>query len=409
MADLDVWVNQKRVGLLSARLLADGGHEYRFRYERATRDEDLVSLTMIPSVGGLEYVTRSFPPPFDMVLPEGERRNRIEAARKIVHTDPMSLLALVGRNPINRVRFVTADESPDTPPLHMPAPAEILGSHDGMALFRKLVAELDEQQGIAGVQPKLLGRPGESGDKPSLHLRNFRSSTHILKACSESYPFLATNEFLTLGAAAKAGLVIPEVSLNEDGQLLLVKRFDLDTTQQPIGFEEAAPLMGETSDTKYRRDYGSMIDYIADAVAPQSYYEVRRALFKALVLDWLGGNGDAHLKNFGVTYTSPTNAALAPIYDCVCTRAYVPDDIPALALSEDFYSKRWWPKQRVAEFGTRYGALDGTEVDAVFDEVAQALRETIPEIRAHSRDKPAFAAIGDRMIQVWVEQLQMLG
>ncbi|CAN8139048.1 serine/threonine-protein kinase HipA [uncultured Thiomicrorhabdus sp.] len=52
---------------------------------------------------------------------------------------------------------------------------------------------------------------------------------------------------------------------------------------------------------------------------------------------WLQ-NGDAHLKNFGVVYSSATDIRLAPIYDVVSTTAYIKEDIQALTL---LGSKRW--------------------------------------------------------------------
>ena len=46
------------------------------------------------------------------------------------------------------------------------------------------------------------------------------------------------------------------------------------------------------------------------------------------------GNGDAHLKNFGLLYSEPTqrDARLAPAYDIVNTTAYIPEDVLALDL-----------------------------------------------------------------------------
>jgi serine/threonine protein kinase HipA of HipAB toxin-antitoxin module len=39
---------------------------------------------------------------------------------------------------------------------------------------------------------------------------------------------------------------------------------------------------------------------------------MRREVSKALVLNWLLGNGDAHLKNFGVLYQDDLDVRLAP-------------------------------------------------------------------------------------------------
>ena len=108
--------------------------------------------------------------------------------------------------------------------------------------------------------------------------------------------------------------------------------------------------MGETAATKYLRDYGSMIQSLADFVGTAAEAQARHDLVKAILLNHLMGNGDAHLKNFGVLYEDATTVELAPFYDCVSTLPYIKDDVPALALSFDWYSKAWWPRVKLEEF-----------------------------------------------------------
>jgi hypothetical protein len=98
---------------------------------------------MIPNEAQRRFELPVFPPPFDMVLPEGERRAKIEGVRKIVRTDAFSLLGYVGGNPVNRVQFLAPGEAPGEPPPPLPAPVEIASTRDGLALFRDLVASLD--------------------------------------------------------------------------------------------------------------------------------------------------------------------------------------------------------------------------------------------------------------------------
>jgi serine/threonine-protein kinase HipA len=241
------------------------------------------------------FETRRFPPAFEMILPEGERRQRIEAARKILSADEFSLLSYVGANPVNRVRFLPPGSKPDqgVPPL--PTPKDIANCSSGLALFERLMAELDLRQGIAGVQPKILGAI-EQPAKFSADMRQKRGSTHILKASTSAYPFLALNEYICLHVFEAAGLRIPNVTLSADGQLLLVERFDTLPDGTHLGFEEVAVLMGETSATKYVRDYGSMIESLASFVDIQFEEALRRDMSQSLVLNWLLGNGDAHLK-----------------------------------------------------------------------------------------------------------------
>jgi len=51
--------------------------------------------------------------------------------------------------------------------------------------------------------------------------------------------------------------------------------------------------MGETSATKYQRDYGSMMESLASFIQFEDEEDMRRDVTMALVLNWLLGNGDA--------------------------------------------------------------------------------------------------------------------
>lgn len=87
MAELVAWVDDQEVGRFSEHHVPDGS-SFTFEYVEGASAEDLVSLTMIPLPHQRRFDSRAFPPAFDMILPEGERRLRIEAARKIVSTLP---------------------------------------------------------------------------------------------------------------------------------------------------------------------------------------------------------------------------------------------------------------------------------------------------------------------------------
>jgi serine/threonine-protein kinase HipA len=409
MADrvLSVWIGDKNVGRFSARLLTSGGTEFEFEYGSGVGEGDLVSLTL-PAQAGRRWTTTTFLPCFDMILPEGDRRHRIEEFAKIVRTDDFSLLSLVGRNPINRVRFSPLGESGDAVAPKLPTPSEILASKNGLALFAELVRTLDLQQGIAGVQPKILGQAEPDKTKLSFDLRNYRDSTHILKASSEKYPYLAANEFLCMQAVRKAGLEIPEIGLSDDGTLLLVKRFDIAPDGTHLGFEEAASLCGMQSREKYDGDYGFMIGQMAEYVEPAQGLELCGRLFKAIVMNWLLGNGDAHLKNFGLLYTTQRDARLAPIYDVVSTLPYIKDDVPALSLSDDYYSKAWWPLSKVVEFGRRQGQLEPKEVRVTMEECRAAVTDTLPVVKEYGQQIPGFADWSHSLSSTWEGRLEAL-
>jgi serine/threonine-protein kinase HipA len=401
--ELVAWVNASEVGRFTERHRNDGSH-FSFDYFDDADAGRLVSLTMIPLADRRRFESRQFPPAFDMILPEGQRRQRIEAARKIVRTDDFALLTYVGGNPINRVRFLPPGVDPYQATVPLPSPKEIANCSAGQALFQKLMAEVDLRQGIAGVQPKVLGA-AEAVPKMSPELRQERGNTHILKASTTSFPYLAVNEYICLKVFESAGLAVPAITLSADGELLLVERFDTLKDGTHLGFEEVAVLMGETSASKYQRDYGSMIESLASFVEVQAEDTMRRDVTMALVLNWLLGNGDAHLKNFGVLYQDDLDVRLAPFYDVVSTLPYIPEDVPALALSFEWYSKAWWPRARLEEFAQRYGKLTTAETARMIDRSMAAVDMGVRLAEQLCGQIDRFGDVGAKLVALWQERM----
>ncbi|WP_341679377.1 HipA domain-containing protein [Niveibacterium sp. SC-1] len=66
-------------------------------------------------------------------------------------------------------------------------------------------------------------------------------------------------------------------------------------------------------------------------------------MFDMVAISCMLGNGDAHLKNFGLLYEGAgTNVALAPAFDIVNTTCYIPEDGLALSLggSKSLFASR---------------------------------------------------------------------
>jgi serine/threonine-protein kinase HipA len=294
-------------------------------------------------------------------------------------------------------------ETPLEDPPASPTPKEIAGTRQGRELFRELIERTDLRQGVAGVQPKILGT--DVPVKISAAARQFRGSTHLLKSSTSRFPFLAVNEQACLNVFAAAGITVPKTTLSADGELLLVERFDRDENGKLAGFEEAAALMGETSATKYQRAYGTMIEVLCDSIAPGLQASARATLLKCLLLNHLLGNGDAHLKNFGVLYVDPLNVSLAPAYDCVSTLPYIPDDVPALALSFEWYSKAWWPRMKIEEFASQYGSLSPTGIRSLFEQCVEAVHLGVQTVKQFGRDIVGFAELAQSMATLWDDRV----
>ena len=403
MRALNAWIEDRRIGLFTESPQSDGTSIYSFEYTEPT-DKDIVSLTMVPIEGELRFESRIFPPPFDMILPEGDRRTRLEDARKVLRADSFSLLSYVGANPVNRVRFIPTDETPREEPPPIPTPKEIEGTENGRELFRQILEATDLRQGVAGVQPKVLGT--SSPQKLSADLRQFRGSTHLLKGSANRYPYLAANERTCLKVFATAGISVPKTTLSADGELLLVERFDLKEDKRLVGFEEAAALLGETSATKFDRDYGTMIEVLCEFISPTQHAHARSTLIKCILLNHLLGNGDAHLKNFGVLYEDSASVTLAPAYDCVSTLPYIANDVPALNLSFEWYSKAWWPRIKIEEFSIQYGWLTRNELSDHIEECCDAVMEGKRELDHLGKEMPGFRDLAGEIAALWASRVK---
>lgn len=313
-----------------------GADDYLFRYDAKAQAQSAISLTM--PVRAEEYRRRELHPIFQMNLPEGyvleQLRNRLA---KTVKVDPMLLLALSGSSaPIGRV-FVISDQINELiqrngPPANGESLAEILAWDGAEDLFADLVDRYILRAGISGVQPKVL-----VPEKPQTHEHKFTSKTNdlIIKSGRDEFPGLAINEYLCMSIARDAGLPVPPFYLSQNHKLFIMRRFDRDAQLNPLGFEDMTTLMGLSAEQKYTKSYAAIAKAVRAFCSPENQRSSLDQLFDSVALSCIVGNGDAHLKNFGVLYSDPIkfDARLAPAYDIVNTTAYIPEDTLALDLS----------------------------------------------------------------------------
>ena len=320
-------------------------NDYLFRYSDNAQAKSAVSLTM--PVRAEEYRRRELHPIFQMNLPEGyvleQLRNRLA---KTVKVDPMLLLALSGSSaPIGRV-FVASDQVNDLiqrngPPATGENLNEILAWDGAENLFAELVDRYILRAGISGVQPKVL-----VPEKPQTPEQKFTSKTNdlIIKSGRDEFPGLAINEYLCMSIARDAGLPVPPFYLSQNHKLFIMRRFDRDAQLNPLGFEDMTTLMGLSAEQKYTKSYAAIAKAVRVFCSPEQHRSSLDQLFDSVALSCIVGNGDAHLKNFGVLYGDPlsSDTRLAPAYDIVNTTAYIPEDSLALDLdgSKSLFASR---------------------------------------------------------------------
>ena len=298
-------------GQLSGQLLQQSGFE--FRYLQADPAQPVVGLLMPPT--RLTWQDGALFPVMDQNLPEGDLFNRLRQQFPKQAMTAMRLLALIGDNGIGRLGYRVPDNPVPQPAAPIPRQT-LLRTPFTAQMFDELVnAYLATGIGVAGMQPKIM-----VPDRAAIPIPNL-----IVKTAGAGYPGLAANEYLCMTAAARAGIDTAQVELSDDGQLLLVERFDLDDSGQRLGFEDVASLMGlRVRDTLSERKYHGSYQRIAELLGmiTGNRRDLQR-FYEQLAFSMMVGNGDAHLKNFGVLYHGVADGIrLAPMFDVVTTRIY---------------------------------------------------------------------------------------
>jgi serine/threonine-protein kinase HipA len=340
-------------------------------------------------------------PIFEMNLPEGALRERLTRrfAKATGTFDDIDLLGIVGRSQIGRMRYSGLDQNLDEAVPFQSIDQILRARRDG-ELFSYLLDQFATHSGLSGVQPKVMIRAKDaklSGPKirksPSI-----LSATHIVKLWDEEeFPELAANEFFCLKAAAGAGLAVPKFQLSDDGGALIVERFDL-VDDEYVGFEDFCVLNALGTADKYKGGYETRIfRRMREFASPDELSKSLEALFRLFVLNCAVRNGDAHLKNFGITYGHVDGpAAIAPAYDIVTTWAYIPKDPMALTLDA---STIWPDRKSLIRLGQTRCDLSRRQAEVLIEATADALASVAPEVKQHFAQREG--EVGLRMLEAW--------
>jgi serine/threonine-protein kinase HipA len=401
---LDVWVTPHVVGSLDRHSLQSSA--YTFAYRPAIQPGEEVSLTMPWSLESYQY-QNGLHPVFQMNLPEGRLREAIELSfrKRVRGFDALSLLEVVGRSQIGRLRFANDPGVIDQVPLQ--SVSELVAYDGSEDLLIDLLERFSTVSGVSGVQPKVLIRDDETYTLGQSRV-TVKGATHIVKGWnSNEYPHLAANEFFCMNAARRSGLEVPEFTLSENNQFLVVKRFDLTENGQYLGFEDFCSLNGIGTAEKYDGSYEKLAKRIRQFVSPELQASALEVYFRSLSLSCIVRNGDAHLKNFGVLYAASNKPVrLAPAFDIVTTTAYIRKDSLALTLDG---SKRFPTAKKLIAFGKMHCNLQPLKAKLIIEEVADAVAETVAGLRQHALDFADFKPVGEAMLSEWNEGLSAIG
>ncbi len=180
------------------------------------------------------------------------------------------------------------------------------------------VTTATDHMSISGVQAKALIRVNKDSGEVEFAPTG---STHILKPEPNEYPGLPAMENVCMITAETLGMNVPPHGLfpMSDGRLCyIVKRFDRMEDGGKIQSETMFQILGATD--KYKgslESVGKAIRTHAENVGLDTI-----DFFERVILCFLIGNGDMHLKNWAFLIRDK-KAALAPVYDFVSSKVYI--------------------------------------------------------------------------------------
>jgi len=268
----------------------------------------------------------------DGLLPEGEARRALSRDLSLRADDTFGLIRALGRDCAGAIVIQPADDP--APPHATTYSARQLSD----AEIADLVANLREAPlgaggrvriSLAGIQEKLLltcmadGSWGQPVDGTP--------STHILKPQIDRYPKTVENELFCMRLAKQLGLPVADVDIMTvfGRKLIMVERFDRvvheNGSVDRIHQEDFCQATSFPPAQKYEEDGGPPLKRVADILQVAASSDAIDDLLRAVTLNVIIGNGDAHAKNFSLLHDQVGAVRLAPLYDIMSTLIYGDD------------------------------------------------------------------------------------
>ncbi len=181
--------------------------------------------------------------------------------------------------------------------------------------------KLTDKLSISGVQPKLSVKLGK---KQNILIPVAEGGEYILKPQTPTFPNIPENEQCCMDIAENLNIAIPLhclIPLKDNSLAYVVKRLDREKSIK-IHQEDFAQILEQTN--KYKgsvEQIGRKLKEISSAPG----YDAQ-LFFERVILNFILGNGDAHLKNYSISYRDKDNIRLTPAYDIVCSKLVLPDE-----------------------------------------------------------------------------------
>ena len=187
---------------------------------------------------------------------------------------------------------------------------------------------------VTGVQPKLSMGFTEEDTENRLTIIGALNGRYILKPPYEAYPQMPELEALSMLMAQACGIeTVPFLLIPLKGGELayLTKRIDRGTQGEKFAMEDACQFSERLTEHKYRGSY----EQIAKGLLIYSKNPLKDVVhfYEQVIVSFLMGNNDMHLKNFSLIAKKPNTYELSSAYDMIAAQLLMPDDLEDLALN----------------------------------------------------------------------------
>lgn len=377
--------------------------QYVLQYEPGAALADFVSLTM-PVQASPWLWPRDLHPFFRQNLPEGYLLSILrEVLGSALDGTDLSLLAVVGRKGIGRVT-VTPPQARDHAP-EEPLDLRALLHEDFSPKYFDDLMRRYARSAVSGVMPKFLS-PEAVAASPEPGRVTLRTARYLVKG-SSNLPYLAFNEHHTMRVLARLNRVsVARTQLSDDGQVLLVERFDVDAQGVPThGLEDACSLLGLPPHEKYAPSMERVLK-ATEAYLPDVTRQVQlEQLGYHLLANFLVRNAGCHSKNIALYYTNLDDVAFTPVYDLVTTQAYdgFRDGTPGLSIEG---RKTWTPGKTLPHFFASRLGISSRQYSQMLEELCDSTVEVGRELAKLAGSEKRCSGIIKNMLHAWDRGIQ---
>ncbi|MDP4535133.1 HipA domain-containing protein [Alkalimonas collagenimarina] len=326
-----IYSHQHFVGEL-AEVNTPKGSEYHFSYAASYLAKGLAPIGFHLPLTTEPYIRNSLPPFFANLMSEGWVKRHQARRARLDQDDKFGLLLGHGAELIGPLSIVTAFQGNEltTPGRALPSPVRKLDGYSinfARAEFNDVAFESLDKASISGVQPKMFLKVMPK--KHGLSLTNaVGMGPYIVKPSPAGLPELAENEYMIMRLCKRVGFDVADHHLVpfSCGELAYVTgRFDLERKgKRPEFIEDMASALDVAPGNKSDDSLSYERTLIAAHQLCGGHAQVLIMGFRQVVMAYIVGNNDMHLKNLALLrpMDSLTATGFTKVYDMLSVAPY---------------------------------------------------------------------------------------